>query len=94
MTFRTGPVGGWNGCPDPRIVAGLTRGEGHGARLTMGGRQLIEFLHPQGLSLRTIAAQVGASASTVKRELIGCRARIRRREPTNRPSTLRRAPKG
>ena len=67
MTFRTGPVGGWNGCPDPRIVAGLTRGEGHGARLTMGGRQLIEFLHPQGLSLRTIAAQVGASASTVKR---------------------------
>ena len=36
MTFRTGPVGGWNGCPDPRIVAGLTRGEGHGARLTMG----------------------------------------------------------
>lgn len=48
---------------------GLTRGEGHGARLTMGGRQLIEFLHCQGVSLRAIAAQVGVSASTVKREL-------------------------
>ncbi len=81
----TGPVGGWNGCPDPRIVAGLTR---RGAQGPLdGGRQLIEFLHPQdwyGPSpLRWERRPRRLSA-----RWIGCRARIRRRRPAEQAKHL------
>nr|DAF53044.1 MAG TPA: hypothetical protein [Siphoviridae sp. ctJyX12]DAK36383.1 MAG TPA: hypothetical protein [Caudoviricetes sp.] len=94
MTFRTGPVGGWNGCPDPRIVAGLTRGEGHGARLTMGAVSSSSSYTLKDCHYGPSPLRWERRPRRLNARLIGCRARIRRREPTNRPSTLRRAPKG
>ncbi len=69
MTFRVGSRGGWVGSAPADPVEGLVSGVGHGARLTIGGRQLIEYLHGQGMSMRGIARELGVAASTVKREL-------------------------
>lgn len=78
MSFRRSSIGGAVGVEPrgrlPRVVRPHSRVEwvqgcGHGRRLTLGARFLIEEDLKEGLGVREIAEHVGVAPSTVSREI-------------------------